>query len=63
MINFFFGLSFAISQGNSLMEWAKNPDLRRQQEEEDDERKEKEAEKEDHESLQKAREWDEFKDG
>ncbi|XP_074597494.1 immunoglobulin binding protein Tap42 [Brevipalpus obovatus] len=49
-------------QVNSLMEWAKNPDLKRQQEEEDDEQKEKEAEKEDHESLRKAREWDEFKD-
>lgn len=45
------------------MEWAKNPDLRRQQEDAEAAEKEIVEEREDVEALKKAREWDEFKDG
>lgn len=45
------------------MEWARNPDLKKNQEEVEASQKEIAEEREDKEALIRAREWDEFKDG
>ncbi|XP_053214715.1 immunoglobulin-binding protein 1-like [Panonychus citri] len=49
-------------QSNSLMDWAQNPDIKKQQDEDDAAIKEKAEDEEDKEALIKARGWDEFKD-
>ena len=49
-------------QSNSLMSWAQNPDLKKQQDEDDAAAKEKADDEEDPDAIRKARGWDEFKD-
>lgn len=51
---------------NSLQQWAEDPDRKHREDDEIESKKESLAEKEDEESeaaVQKARNWDEFKDG
>ncbi|XP_060068043.1 immunoglobulin-binding protein 1-like [Ylistrum balloti] len=48
--------------GHSMQDWAENPELDKEDREREDEEKEKKIEADDPEDLQKARNWDEWKD-
>lgn len=51
------------SYKNSLQQWAEDPEAKNDQDEKEEEEKEKLEEKDDEFNLQKARAWDDWKDG
>ena len=55
--------SLSNSYRNSLQQWAEDPDAKNVQDEKEEEEKEKLEERDDELSLQKARAWDDWKDG
>lgn len=60
---FHFETSLIYRYENSLLSWANDPDKKKYEDENEEEEKEKKLESEDQEEIQKARRWDEWKDG
>ena len=51
------------ADGHSMQDWAVNPEKNKTETEKEEEEKDDKIEKDDPETLKKAREWDDYRDG